>query len=326
MGGIVDPQKSWLGRLCWYVGVLSFTGCSSLGAPTVPSETVIVRGVDSADVATNVAPPTVPIQLVADRPSPPPAKKPGVSKKPTVELESVPGDDEFYDPFAKDDEGGSEEYDPWEPLNLKIFEFNRQLDRWVLKPVAQGYDFVVPDRLQLGIRNFFYNARFPPRFFNNVFQGKVKGAGIEVGRFLINSTVGLAGFIDVADRINLTTPEEDTGQTLGYYGVGPGPYLVIPFLPPFTVRDFFGYLTDIALNPINWLVLPIIEVEGIPSAISHPNRDTTTIIQLSTRVGDIINERSLNLEKFQGVEEATLDLYTAVRNAYLQSRRKQIRE
>jgi phospholipid-binding lipoprotein MlaA len=80
------------------------------------------------------------------------------------------------------------------------------------------------------------------------------------------------------------------------------------------------------LNPINWLVLPIIEVEGIPSVISHPNRDTTTIIQLSTRVGDIVNERSLSLEKFQGVEEATLDLYAAVRNAYLQSRQKQIRQ
>jgi phospholipid-binding lipoprotein MlaA len=324
----VDPQKSWLGRLCWYVGVLSFTGCSSLSVPTVPSETAIVRGVDSAEVAANVAPLTFPIQLVADRPSPPPAKKPAVQPPtPQTPPEPAAADDEFYDPFAREDEGGrGEEYDPWEPLNVKIFEFNRQLDKWVLKPVAQGYNFVVPDRLQIGIRNFFYNVRFPPRFFNNVFQGKLRGAGIEVGRFLINSTVGLAGFIDVADRINLTTPEEDTGQTLGYYGVGPGPYLVVPFLPPFTVRDFFGYFADIALNPINWLVLPIIEVEGIPSAISHPNRNTITIIQLSARAGDIINERSLNLEKFQGVEEATLDLYTAVRNAYLQSRRKQIRE
>ncbi|HEX2054941.1 MAG TPA: VacJ family lipoprotein, partial [Nitrospiraceae bacterium] len=267
------------------------------------------------------------IQLVADRPSPAgPGKKPAAAPQSPPAPPSPAADDEFYDPFARDDEGGGEEYDPWEPLNQKIFEFNRQLDKWVLKPVAQGYNFVVPDRLQLGIHNFFYNVRFPPRFFNNIFQGKFKGAGIEVGRFLINSTAGLAGFIDVADRINLTTPEEDTGQTLGFYGVGPGPYLVVPFLPPFTVRDFFGYFADIALNPINWLVLPIIEVEGIPSAIPHPNRDTTTIIQLSTRVGDVINERSLNLEKFQGVEEATLDLYTAVRNAYLQSRRRQIRE
>jgi phospholipid-binding lipoprotein MlaA len=92
------------------------------------------------------------------------------------------------------------------------------------------------------------------------------------------------------------------------------------------VRDFVGYLTDIALNPINWLVFPIIEIEGVPSVVSHPNRNFSTFAQLGTRIGDIINERALSLEKFQGVEEATLDLYTAVRNAYLQARRRQIRE
>jgi phospholipid-binding lipoprotein MlaA len=289
----------------------------------VPPGTAVTRAADLTHSTANLVLPDSPAQLAADQPAPQPAP----SKKPAAEPELSSPEDDFYDPFAKEDEGGGEEdYDPWEPMNTKIFEFNRQLDKWVLKPVAQGYDFVVPDRLQVGIHNFFYNVRFPPRFFNNVFQGKLKGAGIEVSRFLINTTVGLAGFIDVAERMNLTTPEEDTGQTLGFYGVGPGPYLVVPLLPPFTVRDFVGYFADIALNPINWLVLPIIEVEGIPSAISHPNRDTTTIIQLSTRAGDIVNERSLNLEKFQGVEEATFDLYTAARNAYLQSRKKQIRE
>ena len=106
----------------------------------------------------------------------------------------------------------------------------------------------------------------------------------------------------------------------------PGPYLVIPFLQPFTVRDFTGYVVDIFLNPINWLVAPIIEVEGVPSLIAHKNRTTTTILQISVRVGEIVNERSRNLEKFQGVEEATLDLYTAVRNAYLQSRARAIQE
>ena len=118
----------------------------------------------------------------------------------------------FYDPFAKEDEGVVEEdYDPWEPFNSKIFEFNQQLDKWVLKPVAQGYNFIMPDRLQVGIHNFFYNVRFP-RFFNNLFQGKLKGAGIEVERFLINTTAGVGGFIDVAERMNITTPEEDTGR------------------------------------------------------------------------------------------------------------------
>jgi phospholipid-binding lipoprotein MlaA len=234
--------------------------------------------------------------------------------------------DDTLDPFAKADEGAGEEYDPLEPLNTSVFEFNRQMDRFVLKPVAKGYNFITPDLVQVGVSNFFYNIRFAPRFLNNVFQGKVKGAGIELGRFLVNSTVGVAGFFDVAKKIDLVTPEEDLGQTLGFYGVKPGPYLVVPFLPPFTVRDFVGYVGDIFLNPINWLVVPIIEVNGVPSVVAHKNRMTTSIIQVGSRVGEIVNERSRNLEKFQGVEEATLDLYTAVRNAYLQKRAQAIRE
>jgi phospholipid-binding lipoprotein MlaA len=234
--------------------------------------------------------------------------------------------DEPLDPFAGANEGSDDEYDPWESVNTNIFEFNRQVDRFVLKPVAKGYDFVMPDLVQVGISNIFSNLRFAPRFLNNVFQGKVKGAGIEVGRFLINSTVGLAGFFDLATKVDLVTPEEDLGQTLGFYGVKPGPYLVLPLLPPFTVRDFVGYVCDVFLNPINWLVVPLIEVDGVPSVIAHKNRMTTSIIQYGSRVGEVVNERSRNLEKFQGVEEATLDLYTAVRNAYLQKRAQAIRE
>ena len=233
---------------------------------------------------------------------------------------------EPLDPFAKADEGNGEEYDPWESVNSNIFEFNLKVDRYVLKPVAKGYNYVMPDLVQVGVSNIFSNLRFAPRFLNNMFQGKIKGAGIEVGRFLINSTVGLAGFFDVAAKVDLVTPEEDFGQTLGFYGVKPGPYLVLPLLQPFTVRDFVGYVGDVFLNPINWLVLPIIEVDDVPSVIAHKNRTTTSIIQFGGRVGEIINDRSRNLEKFQGVEEATLDLYSAVRNAYLQKRTQAIRE
>jgi phospholipid-binding lipoprotein MlaA len=243
---------------------------------------------------------------------------------PVSRLEAPPV--EPLDPFAGAEEGNGEEYDPWEPVNSNIFEFNLKVDRYVLKPVAKGYNFIMPDMVQVGISNIFTNLRFGPRFLNNVFQGKVKGAGIELGRFLINSTVGLAGFFDPAKHIDLVTPEEDLGQTLGFYGVKPGPYLVLPFLPPFTVRDFVGYVGDVFLNPINWLVVPIIEVDDVPSVIEHKNRMTTSIIQTGSRVGEIINERSRNLEKFQGVEEATLDLYSAVRNAYLQKRSQAVGE
>ena len=236
--------------------------------------------------------------------------------------------DEPLDPFAKPGEASLEEYDPWEPLNSKFFEFNRQLDRWILKPVAKGYNYVVPNIVQVGVSNIFYNSRATPRFLNNVFQGKFKGAGIEVGRFLINTTVGIGGFFDVAQHyFKLTTPEEDTGQTLGFYGVPPGPYLMVPILGPYTVRDLVGYAGDIALNPIYWLILPTMHnIDSIPTVVDIDERALTYAISIGARATEVVNERSLNLEKFQGVEESTLDLYAAVRNAYLQKRAKAIRE
>jgi phospholipid-binding lipoprotein MlaA len=235
--------------------------------------------------------------------------------------------DEPFDPFAKPDVEGMEEYDPWEPLNTKFFEFNRQLDRWVLKRVAKGYNAVIPNIVQVGISNIFYNSRVTPRLLNNLFQGKFKGAGIEAGRFLINTTVGIGGFFDVAQRFNLTTPEEDTGQTLGFYGIKPGPYLMVPLLGPYTVRDLIGYGGDIALNPIYWLIVPTMHnIDAIPTVVDVEERAATYAISIGARATEIVNDRSLNLEKFQGVEESTLDLYAAVRNAYLQKRAKAIRE
>ncbi len=234
--------------------------------------------------------------------------------------------EEPRDPFSKPGDEAGDEYDPWEPLNTKVFEFNRQADRWVLKPVAKGYNFIAPNIVQVGISNFFYNIRVTPRFMNNLFQGKFKGAGIEAGRFLINTTAGVGGFFDVAQHFHLTTPEEDTGQTLGFYGVKPGPYIMVPLLGPYTARDLVGYVGDIALNPVYWLMFPIIEIDAIPSVVPHANRTTSSLILLTARGTEIVNDRSLNLEKFQGVEESTLDLYAAVRNAYLQKRAKAIQE
>ena len=248
-------------------------------------------------------------------------------KQGTPEERSV---DDVYDPFEKPGEQSEqvEEFDPWEPFNVAIFNFNRKVDKYVLKPVAKVYDKVIPDEIELGIRRFFHNARFMPRLLNNVFQGKFKGAGLEMGRFLVNSTLGLAGYLDFAKEVfGWETPDEDLGQTLGAYGVKPGRYIVLP-IPPFitTVRDLVGYIGDIFLDPINYLVFPTIELDGAPSLIGHTHRDTTTVSQLSVRSGDVINERSINLENFQGVEESTVDLYATIRNAYLQKRTQLIRE
>ncbi|HQY57323.1 MAG: VacJ family lipoprotein [Nitrospira sp.] len=286
-------------------------GVESLSVPEYQTDGGGTATVDTTPLASPHA------ALAEDKQAPSPVSEP------TVE----PAEDPFFDPFAKSDEpAGGEEYDPWEPVNTKVFEFNRLVDRWVLKPVAQGYNAVMPNPVQIGIGNVFYNIRFPSRLINNLAQGKLSGAGTEVGRFLLNSTFGLGGLVDVAKYMNITTPEEDTGQTLGYYGMKPGPYVVLPLLPPFTLRDLVGFVGDIALNPINWMVFPIIEINGIPSLVAHHNRTTSSIAQIGSRVGEILNDRSLNLEKFQGVEEATLDLYTAVKNAYIQKRRNQIRE
>ncbi len=235
---------------------------------------------------------------------------------------------EFFDPFAEPGEEmgeDQEEYDPWEPYNAVVFRFNYNLDDYVVQPVAEGYNSLTPDLVQRTISNVFQNVRFVPRFFNNVFQGKVKGAGIEISRFLINTTFGMGGLFDPATDLGLETPEEDFGQTLGFYGVGPGPYLLLPFWPsPLTVRDGFGYVVDLALDPFNYLVLPFTQVEDWPQAVT--NKDTALILNWGLRIGEILNERSRNLETFQGVEEATVDLYSAVRNAYLQKRAKAIRE
>lgn len=235
-------------------------------------------------------------------------------------------DDELVDPFDEfPDDAQIEEYDPLEPVNSAIFEFNYRFDKYLLKPVAQVYNFFIPPDVQHSIVNVFQNARFVPRFFNNLFQAKFRGAGIEMSRFLINSTLGVGGLFDPAKLMfDLDTPLEDLGQTLGSYGVPPGPYLVVPFYGPFTLRDGFGFVGDTFLDPFNWLVLPIIEIADAPRLIQHD--PTITYARLGLTVAESVNLRALTLKQFQGVEEGTLDLYGAIRNGYLQQRQKAIQE
>ena len=212
---------------------------------------------------------------------------------------------------AKDTTAGSEEleeYDPLEKFNEAMFEFNRFFDKWLLKPVAQGYNVVVPDEIQRMIGRGFTNINFVPRFVNNLLQAKWAGAGRELARFLINSVVGIGGLWDMAKQEwNIEASKADFGQTLGKWGMGPGPYLVLPFMPPLTFRDGIGYAVDGAMDPLSY-VLPFI-----------PDR-------LVMKIGDMINDRSLNLDLFQGFEETTVDFYSAVRNSYLQRRYRLIHE
>ena len=200
-----------------------------------------------------------------------------------------------------------EEYDPWEPFNERMFEFNRNLDRYALKPVAKGYNVVMPEPFQVVIANGFDNIRFVPRFVNSLLQGKWGGAGREVSRFVINSTLGIGGLFDAAKYWGIEKSREDFGQTLAVWGAGPGPYLILPFLEPLTVRDGIGKAVDGAMDPLSY-VLPFIWD------------------RLGMKVGDTINDRSLNLELFQGFEESVIDMYSAVRHGYLRRREQLIKE
>jgi phospholipid-binding lipoprotein MlaA len=176
-----------------------------------------------------------------------------------------------------------------------------------LKPIATGWDFLLPDPVQRGVHNFFDNLAVVRRVVNNSLQLKFNGAGTELARFTINSTVGVVGFFDVAkDAFGIEQRDEDTGQTFGVWGAGPGPYLVLPFLPPLTIRDGIGYAFDVAMTPYTYF---------IPWWASVAGTATSTV-----------NERSLNLDRFERVAESTVDLYGAVRNGYLQRRAAAIKQ
>jgi phospholipid-binding lipoprotein MlaA len=195
-----------------------------------------------------------------------------------------------------------EEYDPWEKINEKIFAFNYRFDRYLLKPVARVYNVIMPDMFQQMIGRGFDNIRVVPKLVNNILQWNWKGFSVELGRFLINSSLGIGGLFDIArQEFGLEKTRVDFGQTLGKWGVKPGPFVIVPFMAPLTVRDGIGLGVDTAMDPLGYFI-PFI-----------PDR-------LVMRIGDIVNDRSLNLELFQGFEETTVDLYAAVRNAYLQRR------
>jgi phospholipid-binding lipoprotein MlaA len=204
--------------------------------------------------------------------------------------------------------GDDFEWDPWEPFNEKMFWFNREvLDRFVLKPVATAWDFVLPTPVQKGIHNVFDNLAVVRRVVNNALQLKWNGAAKEAARFTINSTMGFVGFFDIAkEGFGIEQSDQDMGLTLGVWGIGPGPFLVLPFLPPLTVRDGVGFLVDTAMTPYIYF---------IPWYAS-----------LGGAVTNMVNERSLNLDRYERVEESTVDLYAAVRSAYLQRRAAAIRQ
>ena len=199
-----------------------------------------------------------------------------------------------------------DERDPWEGFNRAMFDFNEGVDRWVLEPVAKGYDFVTPDELQRCIRNFFWNLKVPIQSVNGLLQGKPVQGASDVGRFTVNTTLGLAGFLDPATYFGLERHDEDFGQTLGVWGVPNGPYLVIPLLGPSTVRDAGGLAVDSFMAP-GWYYLD-------------------AAVTVGSRVFETINTRSMYVDEIEHAREASVDFYSFVRNAYQQRRESLLRD
>ncbi len=189
--------------------------------------------------------------------------------------------------------------DPWEGYNRGVSKFNDTLDRWLLKPVAQSYHFVAPTFVETGVNNFFSNLGEVGDAVNNVLQWKWKKAGNSTGRFLVNSTVGVAGLFDVAKYAGMKKKDSESfGQTLSYWGVGPGPYFVIPFLGPSTLTDTISLPVDWAANPLGYAEI-------------HPDA------YLGSQALGKISARANLL----ALEELLMgDRYVFIREAYLQRR------
>lgn len=195
------------------------------------------------------------------------------------------------------------EDDPWEGVNRAIFRFNDTVDTYTLKPIAQGYQYIAPQFVEDGVHNFFNNIGDVGNLANNILQAKPAAAGVDTARLIVNTTFGLLGIIDVGTRMGLQRSDEDFGQTLGYWGVSSGPYVVLPLLGPSTVRDAIAKYPDTYTEPYRY--------------IDHvPTRNTVWGIDLiDTRASLLSAERLVSGDK-----------YTFIRNAYLQNREFKVKD
>ena len=197
-----------------------------------------------------------------------------------------------------------ETYDPLEGFNRAMYDFNEGLDKAVIKPLAKGYQAITPAPVDRGITNFFNNLDDVISAANNLLQFKFRRAASDVGRVAVNSTIGIGGFFDVATNMDMPRYDEDLGQTLGAWGFEPGAFIVLPVLGATTVRDGIGMVGD-------WYIDPITYIED----------DTT---RWSLRGLDIIDTRADLLSASRVLDQAALDPYAFMRDAYLQRRRSQV--
>lgn len=201
--------------------------------------------------------------------------------------------------------------DPFESYNRAMFTFNDNVDQYLMKPVARGYQFITPSPVQKGISNFFSNLDDVLVLVNNLFQFKLKKAASDTGRILINSTIGLFGLIDWASDLGLDKNNEDFGQTLGHWGMPSGPYFVLPFLGPSTIRDTSGLVADTAyFDPV---------YNELHEDFPAPPRDPEQAVWGLT-IAKAVDTRAQLLKAEKILDEAALDRYIFIREAYMQRR------
>lgn len=212
-----------------------------------------------------------------------------------------------------EDEAYLDEYteliaDPIKGWNRAMFTFNDVLIDYAFRPLHDGYVFITPRFFRTGVSNFFHNALFPVRFVNNLLQGRGYAAGVEMSRFVLNTTAGLGGLIDVAQHKKPVVPveDEDLGQTFGVWGIGEGFYIVWPILGPSTVRDSVGMAGDYFLDPVNYI------------------RPSLTSLGISA--GRTFNELDDTLDLYDDLKKTAIEPYSSVRDAYVQYRRAQVKK
>ena len=219
------------------------------------------------------------------------------------EADQVNTDSEDFETTTLEDEI----YDPFEPVNRAIFSFNNVADRIVLEPIAKGYK-KLPSPLQSGINNFLSNLRAPLVVVNQLLQGQADNAIQSSGRFIVNSTVGVFGLFDVAEKIGLEEKEEDYGQTLATWGVGDGFYIVLPLFGPSNLRDTTGMVLTMMTDPINAYAVSEGEAWLVPMRTA----------------ANAVDQRSQIIDEVNALRDNSVDYYAAVRSSYYQNRKAAI--
>ena len=202
----------------------------------------------------------------------------------------------------------------FESVSRAVFKFNMVLDDIVLEPLAKGYN-KLPSPVKTGANNFTSNIGTLLSIPNNIFQGNIKQVGHSAGSFLVNTSVGILGFLNPAEKMGLKPHKEDVGQTLATYGFGPGCYFVLPVLGPTTVRDSIGLVADTFVDPFAQITLRENEILGASG---------NSLDYYSVKGAGVVDFRSDNLTSFTSLEKTSLDLYSSLKSIYLQDRERKI--